>query len=172
MRTLLVVLIGSCLLALGACGQSEEDKRKEQAVKRQRAEKRKEARAKRKAVAQYNRCKQSLQGLPDALQELSSRLDVGLNFDEYTDKVGDIQVEYDKIDFEALGKDAGCLTSVGLPLEQAGTQFQKAASVWQKCQENIDCDNDSIQPELQEHWSKAGVKIESSKTALEALKAP
>jgi hypothetical protein len=47
-------------------------------------------------------CQSEVRSLLSALQELDSRLNVGLNLDEYGDYVGDAQVAYDRLDFDRI----------------------------------------------------------------------
>ena len=48
-------------------------------------------------------------------EDLDSRLGVGLVFQDYTNRVSDVSVEYDQVRFGALPID--CINEVGVPLE-------------------------------------------------------
>lgn len=100
----------------------------------------------------------------DRAQELDSRLHIGLSYDEYTDKVGDLKVAYDQVDFDSADADQlDCLTAVGLPAEQALNQYTRAASAWSKCFDDVDCSNDSVKPTWQRHWAQATRKTNAAK---------
>jgi hypothetical protein len=120
------------------------------------------------ALEKHAKCKQAVGPLLAELHELDSRLDVGLNYDEYTDKVGDISVAYDGAAADIGG--AECLAGVGVPAERALNQYVKASNVWGDCFEDINCDDDSIESTLQSHWTKASIAIDSADSGLESIK--
>lgn len=101
-----------------------------------------------KTQAKADRCEEALTDFQDELEELDSRLAVGLPYDEYSRQVGTIRVAYDQLSVDSLEFD--CL-DVALPLEDALQDFAKAGSIWGDCIEDFDCDVDSIDPDLQEH---------------------
>jgi hypothetical protein len=102
---------------------------------------------------------------------LDSRLDVGLSYDEYGDKVADLKVAYDNVDFDAAGTDGSfaCLSSVGVPLENALNQYMAAYRTWDACFDDFDCDTDSITPKLQAKWSKASRNVSNAADGLSKL---
>ena len=178
LQTLIIVL---SLVALAggmtACGTDEEaEKRRaaqEQAAREKAAKERKERQEAAKAARLAEACEESVGPLLDELEELNSRLDIGLTYDEYTDRVGDVKVAYDKADFGDAGEDdLRCITEVGLPAEKAFNQYAKAAATWQECFDDIDCDNDSIQPDLQRRWSRATTLTERARDNLNDMKKP
>jgi hypothetical protein len=99
---------------------------------------------------------------------LDTRLSVGLTYADYTSEVADIRVVYDQTPFGEVD-DFDCLGDVGVPLERALNQYAKAATRWDECFEDIYCENDSIQGELQEHWTKAGRLAVKADTGLAAM---
>jgi uncharacterized protein HemX len=135
------------------------------------AEEKRKAAQLREAQAKYDACKQTTQAFLDKLHELDSRLGVGLSYDEYTDFVGDAQVAYDKTSRDIADKPE-CVTNVGLPAEQAFNQFVKASRIWDDCFDDIDCDNDSIEPDLQAHWTKGSLAVDRADRGLEEIKKP
>jgi hypothetical protein len=122
------------------------------------------------AEESYNTCRRQIGPLLDELQELDSRLDVGLSYDEYTTHVGDARVIYDRVVDEV--DDTTCLTEVGLPAERAFNQYVKASNKWGDCFEDLDCDPDAIEPTLQTHWDRASTLVESADRRLEAMRTP
>ena len=172
----LVSLLAAVLLVLSvvACGQDEEAERAAAQARAEQQERDRKRRAlekqAREAEEKASTCRQEMGDLVDALGELDSRLNVGLNYDEYTDHVGDLRVEYDRVDFGGSDPEQlDCLTAVGLPAEQAMNEYAKAAGTWDECFDDIDCDNDSIQPELQRRWSTASRRADKAERGLEKM---
>jgi hypothetical protein len=160
-----------------ACGTDEEAERRKadaaQAEKKRAAEQERKERAAAKARQQAEDCGSELDPFIDTISELDSRLDIGLSYDEYTNEVADMKVEYDKIDFDAVS-DAGieCLQSAGLPAEQALRQHVKAAQAWSECFDDFNCENDTVKPELQRLWAKASRQGERARRGLSELAEP
>jgi len=98
-------------------------------------------------------CKSSLQPFSDALTELDSRLSVGLNFSDYSDKVGAAKVAYDRLPISSL--DATCVDQVATLEEDAYNDYVHAYNTWNDCFSKTGCTNDSIKSSLQADWSKA-----------------
>jgi hypothetical protein len=121
------------------------------------------------ARASYAKCKRQIGPLLDRLHELDSRLDVGLNYDEYTTQVGDVRVEYDTA-VDGID-DPLCLTAAGIPAETALNQYAKAANRWGECFDDLDCDTDTVEPTLRKYWDRASRAIETADEGLESLKA-
>ena len=113
-----------------------------------------------KAVA----CPQPVQDFMAALEDLDSRLSVGLNFADYGTKVGDVKVVYDKVDASKLSVD--CVTDVGTPAEAALNDYIDAYNTWNDCIGTSGCTNDSIKSKLQAKWADATDKIGEAKKAL------
>ncbi len=78
-------------------------------------------------------CGNAFQPLLTALRELDSRLDIGLNYSEYNERVGDVKVVYDQAVGQGEGGGFDCVSSVGLPLENALQQYARASQSWSKC---------------------------------------
>lgn len=55
---------------------------------------------------------------------------------------------------------------MGIPLEEALNAYIEAYNVWNDCIGDVDCDNDSIDPELQEQWAEATERIDDARDAL------
>lgn len=123
-----------------------------------------------RARAAYAACDRALGPLLKQLRELDSRLNVGLNYDEYTTEVGDIRVVYDSVVEQA--DDPTCLTSVGIPAEEALNQYAKATGKWEECFDDIDCDTDSIEPTLRKYWDRASTAIDTAEQGLEEMRSP
>ncbi|HEX5621956.1 MAG TPA: hypothetical protein VFX51_26250 [Solirubrobacteraceae bacterium] len=123
------------------------------------------------AQAAADACQGQMNRLLQRTRALDSRLDIGLTYDEYGDKVADLKVAYDNIDFDVSGDDGSftCLSSVGVPLENALNQYVSAYRTWNTCFDDLDCDTDSISPDLQAKWSKATRNVSRASAGLKKL---
>lgn len=115
-------------------------------------------------------CEAQLGDLLASVKELDSRLAVGLPNAEYSREVGNIRVAYDQVPFNDLAPD--CTFDVGIHLENALNSYVKAGNIWNDCITNIDCEQDSIDPELQQHWLDAEGKVQSAEAGLRGLAKP
>lgn len=110
-------------------------------------------------------CKPALEPLADELSSLDSRLSVGMNFENYSQRVGDVRVAYDRIDFDSL--DEACIGGPGVQLEKALNSYTRAYRVWNTCIEDVNCSTDSIDKLLQQHWARATRQIKNAKVMLQ-----
>ncbi len=148
-------------VALAACGSSGPSA----AEKKEAAERR----AKAHALAVAGQCRDQLGDFISALEDLESRLTVGLNYDDYLSEVGEVTVVYNKI---PLGKlDLPCLNHVGVFSEKALQEYAEAAETWQDCIDEL-CESDSIDPELQASWSRATGLIARAQGGMTELREP
>lgn len=120
--------------------------------------------------ADYQACTANIGPFVDSLNEMNSRLNVGLNYDEYSDFLGDIQVEYDKVDVDGASTIPGCI-EVAVDAEKAFNAYTKASNIWQKCFEDIYCENADVRPRLQRNWSRASSRLEEVQAALDVMEA-
>jgi hypothetical protein len=159
---------GGVALAVSLSGGSsgEQDDSSAESVAAEQARRADERRA---AQAKFDTCEQQMGDLLESLSELDSRLDVGLNYSEYTNAVGDVRVEYDQVPFDDAN-DPTCITTVGLPAEAAFNQYVKATRVWNDCFEDFNCSNDSIEPALHRHWEKASRSVEKARDGLDSMR--
>jgi hypothetical protein len=115
---------------------------------------------------QAEACRAELDGLLSAVRELHSRLGIGLPYADYRDRVGDVRVAYDQVNFGAL--ELPCVVGAGSPLEDALNEHVSAQDVWGDCIEDFGCDTDDIDPELQEHWSDASSAVSDAESWLDS----
>lgn len=164
------LIVVACALAASGCGGSSAEE-KQQAAAQAAAHKRavKQAKMKRERQAAYEQCTATLTDLQDALTELDSRLSVGLNYENYGTKVADASVAYDRTDMSALTENPDCLTGVGIYLERALNQYIKADATWDGCFDDIYCDMEDVQPDMQVRWGKATRALERADVALATL---
>ncbi|WP_262850391.1 hypothetical protein [Mumia quercus] len=119
-------------------------------------------------TASRSACAAVFSDLLSTLEELGSRLGVGLRVAEYGTEVGDIRVAYDQAAKEAPTLDDSCLAAVGLKLERALNHYVKANRLWSECATDFDCDMDDVDPLLQERWRKARAAVDEAATAIES----
>jgi hypothetical protein len=120
-----------------------------------------------KAEADLAECRKQTGDLQSELEELDSKLSVGMVYADYSPQVGNARVAYDRVPIGRLAPD--CLSDVALHLEDAMNSYAKADSVWNHCLTDINCDNASIKPELQAKWSAATNSIATAKSGLADL---
>jgi len=120
------------------------------------------------AIARAEECQSDLEAFLNTLEDLNSRLEIGLNYHDYTEKVGNVRVAYDKIDFGGL--DPECVRLVGVPAEAALNQYIQAVNAWSKCIQDINCSNEQVKPTLQRHWAAATTKIMQARDGVETLR--
>jgi len=144
-RAIVVLVLASLsLLAVGCGGDSEKA--------------RQEARAE---------CSRHIGDLLDALLALDSRLDLGLSYNDYAERVGDAKVEYDRIDLKASflhadsDESAKC-RGAAIASERALDKYVEAQSDWHACifddvcgQCIYECDAADVEPALRRKWSTA-----------------
>jgi hypothetical protein len=164
-----VSLLGLAVLAIslfgcGDSGPSAAEKR-EAAERKEKAVERKEEAA---AEAKASECRSQLGDFLESLEELDARLQVGLNYDDYFNEVGNVQVAYNRIPINQLSQE--CLSQVGLPSESAFRSYSEAAEDWEECFENLTCEGED--PELQAKWATAERQEARAQRGLVAMRIP
>jgi hypothetical protein len=120
------------------------------------------------ALKAYRVCESQVGPLLTALEQLHSRLDIGLTFQEYSNRLGD-KVAYDAAPFEQ--QSAACTSRVGVPAEAALNAYIRAYNTWNDCISDLNCSTDSINSQLQGPWATAASKLDRARAGLEAIKA-
>lgn len=121
--------------------------------------------------AEYNACKRFVGGFNDGLQEIDSRLTVGLNYDEYGDFLGDVQVEYDAFVDGITQDTVDCTRAVGLPLERAYRKYLRVHRIWGDCIDDYYCDfsEGETNRTVQAAWADATQLIDRANRKLEGM---
>jgi hypothetical protein len=99
--------------------------------------------------------------LLSALQEVDSRLSIGMAFDEYGDRIGDAKVAYDRLDFKRLNEN--CIFKVGIALESGLNHYIDANNIWDECIDDFDCSVEgAVLQKMRKHWSESTERIEAA----------
>ncbi|WP_309649904.1 hypothetical protein [Nocardioides sp.] len=133
-----------------------------------------EAEAERVRAAKTRRfqaCTKGTKPLMSALQQINSRLSIGMNFDEYGDRVGDAQVGYDQV-FAGPDLERTCLLKVGVPLEGALNKYIEVFNIWNDCVQDYYCDfnEGETNDKAQKRWGKATTMVAAAEKGLSGLK--
>lgn len=124
--------------------------------------------------ATYGACQEAVERFMTELQEIGSRLNIGMNYDEYSDYLSDARVTYDR-DFTATVIDdmePECLSSVAVPLENAFQAYVNVLTLWGDCIEDYDCDFNEGETDrkAQRGWVRAEKQTQKAVNALAAMK--
>jgi hypothetical protein len=163
----LIVLLTGLLIGAFAtgCGGPSQEERQAALDSREKAERNRE-RADRAAVVAVT-CQSQLSEYLNVLSETESRLGVGMSFADYSEQVGDASVIYDRIPFGRMT--SRCIFGPGIKAEEGGNAYIDAYNAWNDCIGDFYCDIDSIDPELQDEWSKASRKLSAARASLRNL---
>jgi hypothetical protein len=99
--------------------------------------------------AEFIRCKRQSREWMSVMQEIDSRLDVGLSFQDYSSKVGDMSVAYQRVRFGQLS--SSCVAALVL-LEKAHNKYVSAYNKWNDCIGDFGCSLDDIEGDMQIDW--------------------
>lgn len=157
--------------AAAASASAEEEARFAEASESAVAAREEEERAAAQAV--YDDCNEAVGPLLESLQEVNSRLSIGINVGEYNDFLGDSQVAYDRgiEDVPYDESDTSCF-GVAIGLEEALNLHIKAYNAWNNCVQDVNCDFDAGEPvndKVQRYWAKAGTFTDKAEENLEEI---
>lgn len=113
-------------------------------------------------------CPPEVTALLSDLQNIRSRLSTGMNFESYTQAVGDAVVARDAIEVSLEGE--ACITDVGIPAEAALLLYADALNAWNACVVDAtppECETTALDTALQDLWVQAEDKIVEAEDALE-----
>jgi hypothetical protein len=103
-------------------------------------------------------CARQLGVLLRELEDLRSRIRrVGLSYAEYVQTAMDVSSAYGQASVRQLERD--CAFSLDIYAQDALDAFIEAGDVWSHCTVDVNCDLDSIDPELQAHRKDAAAAI-------------
>lgn len=169
----LTIPIAGLILALTACGPSAEDRATDAKADAAAASAsaQAEAQAAREAelaaaeaaldaavVAEWQACRSATRELNDALRQIDSRLDIGLNHDDLGDRLGDVMVAYDALDIGSL--DPSCVISVAVALEGSLNHYARSLTQWSDCLDDYDCRVEgAVLRDMRDEWRKASKRL-------------
>lgn len=148
-----------------AAEKAEEDRLADEKAEEERLAQEAAELAERQAI--QDSCLDQLSPLLDALDIVDARLNVGLSQSDLSALVGDASVAYNRIDVDELG--TGVCLSAGAKLESAMNAYSKSTSQWSDCIYDYGCDVESIDPNLQAHWSAASRNFAKAESLLDKL---
>lgn len=128
-----------------------------------REEEQRQAAARAEAQKDFDDLSAELEPLMSALTEVDARLNVGLDYGDYTAMIGDVAVAYAGMDIDRL-VDLGGL-DVGAKLESTYNKYNRAAQLWG---DNL-LDYDAVEPRMQDKWRSARTDLDKAKTMLADL---
>jgi hypothetical protein len=125
-------------------------------------------------AAQVAACKRAVGPLLRAESQVDDRLNVGIQFSDYTSRLGDISVAYSHAvtALKAGVIPQSCINRVGLPLQRAFNDYRAAGNVWNHCITDYSCRFDHGSPALkkaQAKWSAASVALDDARSNLASM---
>jgi hypothetical protein len=174
---MLVAVTAAGVMALTGCGDRDsssayEDARAERsaaaAEESEAAEAAAEAAAERRK-AQRDKCERQTGQLQAALEQIDSRLAVGMDYDEYGERLGDVRVAYDRVPIKRL--EPSCIRAAGIHLERAFNAYNKVLGTWGDCIEDYYCDfsEGAANRTAQTQWAKAETSISKANSGLRKM---
>jgi hypothetical protein len=168
----LTLALTLALIAAGCGGESAAKKAQTRHLQALYLDRGVKAAEQRKAVAEaqvaYSACSSQIGHFVSALDDLNSRLDVGLTFSDYSTHVGNVRVAYDNVTWSAVPR-GGCL-SAGVNGENALNDYAASYNTWNNCISDINCSTDTVKPQLQAKWALASTQIGLMNDRFAALK--
>lgn len=178
-RMAATVIVASTLIAgCGSSGPSEAErsaatsaKEKKEAAKAEAERKAETARLQAEQQELHDQCAETTDAFRAALQQLDSRLEVGLNYQDYSERVGDARVAYDTIDVDELQAISPTCLSSAAKLETAYNKFLQVQQIWDSCIDDYACDfsEGATNQKAQVGWVKAGTALRRSQSMLDAM---
>lgn len=167
-KLVLAVLCALLATGCGTTGKSDSEKAAEQRASSA-------ARAAEEATALFRECSELTGDLDEEVSGINSRLSTGMQFEEYTSKVGDAVAARDRAvkKIESDGMSDECLSSVATPLENAMLALAKGGDIWNECIQDYNCSFDEGSDALtrtQKQWTKADNLVTKAEGNLEALR--
>lgn len=168
-----IVCVVVALGTLVACGESDEDRAAGEAAEAsvsaeasasaaaEAREEKQEAQQEAQRLAEkrdLRRCVTAIKPLRSALDQIDSRLAVGLSYDDLGDRLGNARVAYDSINFKRLHPK--CTYNPGIALESAMNQYIESLNRWQTCIDDYSCQVEGeVLRQLRAKWSQASKNL-------------
>jgi hypothetical protein len=113
----------------------------------------------------YQFCKETLGPSMDALEDLRSRLDAGMTYDDYASELSDINVEFNRA---GASLRRGECHGVWVALEGALNNYIEANSLWNDCLQDL-CSDAAFNKSLQPAWGRASRALSNAQIELTTL---
>lgn len=143
-RFVKTVALAAVAAAIVACGGGSTSRTKDQAA--------------------YMTCKAATQSALSSLQDLWTRLTVGMTLDSYTAKVGDLKVVDDHLTAASVSRRCEPVVS---QITNSVDQFAAAVTAWNTCIQNGACSDPSV--DTQPYWTSANMYLHIASSKLAAL---
>jgi len=119
----------------------------------------------------YDSCTTATADLMAKLKDLNSRLNIGLNYQDYGEKLGDVQVAYDGSIDAIVDMGGDCVMTVGGPLENAFNQYIQVKNIWSKCISDYNCEfsEGETNQRVQNRWAKATKILDRAEANLDGM---
>lgn len=102
----------------------------------------------------------------EVLDDLDARLDVGLTYSQYNERMGDVNVASNRMDVDDLPDEIVCY-EVAILLNEAFIEYIDAGTKWTDCFDRLRCTNEDVEPALQAHWATASEKLDEAEELIE-----
>lgn len=163
----LLIALSTAVVLVVTAGPSAQDKRDAAHARAVAREKKAAVEAAENDARLQTACTSELSDFKSELENVNSKLTVGMTQSDFNKALGDVQVKYDRLDSDAINGDVYCSGNVGEPLQDAFNDFVKSNSAWAKCINAYNCEvKGDVLKGLQKQWSSAGAKIEKANAAL------
>ena len=173
MRTMLVAVAAAGVMAVAGCGDADSSSAYEDAKAKKSAEAAEESEAAQAAAerrkARRDKCARQTGQLQEALEQIDSRLAVGMDYDEYGERLGDVRVAYDRVPIKRL--EPSCIRAAAIHLERAFNAYNKVLGTWGDCIEDYYCDfsEGATNRTAQTQWAKAEASIARARKGLRGM---
>jgi hypothetical protein len=161
----------SCFVLLVACAQQPDGPSPEAlasasaAAEQEREDEERETDRRARRRDEFEACRDETRRPLRRLEELNSRLLVGLNYNDPASYLGDVRVAYDRIDTYEVG--ASCRSGVIDPLEDGYNAHVRALRRWRRCINDYYCELSDIRKALRRRWSRAEELAEQAREHLD-----
>jgi hypothetical protein len=121
------------------------------------------ARADEQSVTAY--CSPQLRVFIDALGEVDTQLDFGVNFQEYRSLLVSAQRAYRRVPWKSTW--GVCLSGVGVPGERALNAYIRAFNSWNSCIQRLTCNSYASNEYRQRQWRMAHANVVRAESNLD-----
>jgi hypothetical protein len=151
LRRMQIAALGAvAVLLLAGCGESAQEKAAKASKKQALVVEANHRKAVAKAEAEYHQCQARVGPFIKSLNELKGHIEIGLNENDYTSRVGDVQVA--RKELPEIGEISLHCGEAMLGAMKANVEEVKAAEYWSSCVESLACDEAAKKRTIQADW--------------------